>query len=264
VNPLDFQLAGGTVIGREHRRKGINNHDAWRFEVQNHQIVAVVADGCGSGAHSEVGAKLGTAFLVRHLFEDPVPSVTDSVHDAMDQTARSFRDLVFDLAAGEDQRAVVVDYFLFTLVGALIRSDETCFFSCGDGVVAINGKIESWDYPDNAPPYLGYQLVPGIELPSEMLKWRMRAQMPTTDLNTFLLGTDGINDLMRSEGTNIPGKQEPVGPLEQLWEDGRFFQNPYAIGRHLALVGRDVPRTGEHGLLGDDTTVIVGRRSPEA
>src|SRR5690606_22784578 len=54
-----FDIAAASVIGREHARAGRNNQDAFSLLAQGEVLAAVVADGCGSGAHSEVGAQLG-------------------------------------------------------------------------------------------------------------------------------------------------------------------------------------------------------------
>jgi len=53
-----FDIAAASVIGREHARAGRNNQDALSLLAQGEVLAAVVADGCGSGAHSEVGAQI--------------------------------------------------------------------------------------------------------------------------------------------------------------------------------------------------------------
>ena len=67
----EFEIAAGTVSGRDHRQAGKNNHDAYVFSSDASGTVAVVCDGCGSGRHSEVGAKIGARLVAgalrRHL-----------------------------------------------------------------------------------------------------------------------------------------------------------------------------------------------------
>jgi len=52
-----FEYASGSIIGRNHVLAGKNNQDAYHISVNERFIAVVVCDGCGSGKHSEVGAK---------------------------------------------------------------------------------------------------------------------------------------------------------------------------------------------------------------
>ena len=66
-----FEIAGGTVLGREHLRLGKNNQDAFAFKVvDDYAIMAIVCDGCSAGAHTEVGAKLGASIAIESLFSN--------------------------------------------------------------------------------------------------------------------------------------------------------------------------------------------------
>jgi len=86
----------------------------------------------------------------------------------------------------------VNDYFLFTIVGALITSQQTVTFSMGDGAIAINGELHQIPaYPDNAPPYLAY----GLYKP-DAVNFEIRDRLPTSELNYLLIATDGIDDLV--------------------------------------------------------------------
>ncbi|MFN7131809.1 MAG: protein phosphatase 2C domain-containing protein, partial [Myxococcales bacterium] len=62
-----LQIAAGSVIGRLHANAGRNNQDAFDVSVGPEVAVAVVCDGCGSGARSEVGAVLGARLLTAAL-----------------------------------------------------------------------------------------------------------------------------------------------------------------------------------------------------
>ena len=58
-----FAIAGGTVLGTEHRHALRNNQDALAFRETEDALIVVVTDGCSSGHSSEVGARLGAAWL---------------------------------------------------------------------------------------------------------------------------------------------------------------------------------------------------------
>jgi hypothetical protein len=161
---------------------------------------------------------------------------------------------------------IISHYFLFTIVGALLTPTRAVFFSLGDGLLAVNEEVTVLGpFPGNAPPYLGYGLV-NSALPPEMLRFHIHRVLPLEELRTFLLGTDGVQELMQAAKSHMPGKTESVGPLSQFWQEERFFRNPDMARRRLAGIARDATtRTDggirkEAGLLPDDTTLIVGRR----
>ena len=92
--------------------------------------------------------------------------------------------------------------------------------------------------------------------------------IPTSSLDSFLIGTDGAIDLLGLEEVCLPGKTECVGSISQFWENDRYFKNRDNLRRRLSLINRDIKRFDKcerrliqtKGLLRDDTTVIVGRR----
>jgi hypothetical protein len=169
---------------------------------------------------------------------------------------------------GEEVSCVINDYFLFTVVGVFLTRRETVFFSLGDGLLVINGRLISLGpFPGNAPPYLAYGLVPGsLQATPDALSFQVQKVMPTREVQSFLIGTDGVGDLIQAAGRRLPGKKERIGALEQFWQQDRYFANPDMIRRRLAAINRDAVtveqgRTRwEAGLLSDDTTLIVGRR----
>ena len=65
-----FEVALGSLCGREHERTGKNCQDALRVLAGKNWLIALVTDGCGSGAHSEVGAKLGAEMIAKLIAEE--------------------------------------------------------------------------------------------------------------------------------------------------------------------------------------------------
>lgn len=275
-----FQIACGSVIGRDHIHDGRNNQDAFHILEDSDFLVAVVCDGCGDASRSEVGAVIGSRFVTqaisRHVKRNPegqsqllaYPEFWLAVREDVLAQLR-----VLALQMGDSLSEVMATHFLFTIVGVLITPEISVFFSLGDGTIFVNGeRYHLGPYPNNAPPYLGYGLVETTqEYEPSALRFRVVLALPTDDLKTFLIGTDGVDDLINAEGKNLPGRQEPVGQINQLWRDDRFFNNRVALTRRLNLLNAEarVPDWDRRaiekhpGLLHDDTTIVVGRRKME-
>jgi hypothetical protein len=253
-----FDIAGGTVTGRSHALAGRGNQDAWSVRAEGAALCAVVCDGCGSGAHSEVGAQLGarlvTAALVRRLVEGAsleAPSLWDAVRREVLDALRPAA-----LAAGGRLADTVSELMLFTVVGIAVSGDRGVVFAAGDGIAAIDGDLcRLGPFPDNAPPYLGYGL---LDLPHAPGFSTVRA-FCARDVRHVLIGTDGAAALADIEDGRA---------LRRLWEEERHFQNRDALRRTLALLNRDEARPvweerrmeRRRGLLEDDATVVVLRR----
>jgi hypothetical protein len=308
-----WEIAGGSVTGRDRLRFGKNNQDAFSWAIaKSGAMVAVVGDGCGSKTHSEVGAKIGvklvTAAIVRQLergedgerwrgetrgrgdAEKFLNSTLNTQHSTLFINWQQVQQEVLmhlqglAKAMGGDFFETVQNYFLFTIVGALVTSAGATIFTIGDGVAIANGKsIQLGPFPGNAPPYIAYGLFAPSSRPSghpspngrgdggEGWQFQIHQQLPIDEVRSILIGTDGVSDLIEVADRNLPGKSELVGEIGQFWEDDRYFKNPDAIRRQLALINREIAKpdwqerrlTKEVGLLPDDTTLVVMRKRPE-
>jgi hypothetical protein len=252
-----FHVAGGSVTGRSHTLSGRANQDAWHARAEGEHLVAVVADGCGSGAHSEVGAQLGAriaaAALLRRLAEGAALDDGALWEALRDDVLAALRPVA--LAAGGRLADVVSEMFLFTLVGVAVRGERGCVFAAGDGVAAIDGEVvRLGPFPGDAPPYLGYGLLGREGAPRLAV---VRAF--DGEARTILVGTDGAAALADlGDG----------GSFRALWEEERHFRNRDALRRTLALYNREEVRPNwaerrlerRRGSLEDDATVVVLKR----
>ena len=264
-----FEVAGGSCQGRDHKNTNRNCHDAYRFEFREDLIVAVVCDGCGSGTHSEVGAKLGamliTDQIIRHMSEGVEPSI-ENVGVVLSRVQRSVLSRLGALAdsmPGSFSKNVA-DYFLFTAVGSVITPAMEFTFACGDGLIVENDEVIDLS-SEKSPDYMSYGLV---ESGIETSKLQVLSMCSTDHLDHVLIATDGIHDFRKSSSVKIPGKDEHIGDLSQFWKDDRFFKNPFWITNRLNLINREVHHVdyakkvsaSEYGPLKDDTTLVVIRR----
>ncbi|MGK3965021.1 protein phosphatase 2C domain-containing protein [Sorangium sp. So ce1667] len=266
-----FEIAGGTVTGTDHLAVGRPNQDAYAFRAEGGCLAAVVCDGCGSGARSEVGAALGARLVTEQVLgalrrggDIESPETWEEVRLGVLAPLRAMAG-----AMGGRLAEVVSTYFLFTAVGLAISGDTACAFSLGDGVIALGDELlRLGPFARNEPPYLAYGLLdrpPGGEAP----RFTVHRAFPSIALRTALLGTDGALDLLESASQRLPGGGGEVGPLSTFWEDDRYFRNPDAVRRRLVLINRSVARPvwkeermeREGGLLRDDTTLVIVRRA---
>jgi hypothetical protein len=240
-----FEIAGGSVTGRAHVAAGRNNQDAFCWLSTADGVVAVVCDGCSSGPHSEVGAQLGARLFVQAAtrFLSSSLDVAELLEQVGQDVLERLRVLAREMSTDASSLSrTVTDHFLFTIVGVLITAGGATSFSLGDGLVVLNGeRTELGPFPNNEPPYLGYALLPSApdRRASARVPFTIHRSMPTSDVQSLVLGTDGAIELET-----------------QFWKDDRFFKNPDMIRRRLTVLSR----SARGGLLSDDTTLVVIRQ----
>jgi len=272
-----FQVAAGSVAGRDHTQVGKNNHDAYCFAMHDNIMAGIVCDGCSSGKHSEVGAKLIARLMLRQIVanQEKFSGNEDAIICMMQRVKNSALMYIQLLAEGMGMSfsQAINDYFLFTLVGTITFPNTSLIFSLGDGVFANNDELTTvGPFPGNAPPYLAYNLL-DTELSRqnpELLDFNIHVVQPTDMVESIMIGSDGVCDFIGAAEQNMPGKDKLVGPLSQFWTEDRYFDNPDMIRRKLALTNRESVRLDRNGpslqkhpgLLADDTTLIVVRRRP--
>jgi hypothetical protein len=289
-----FEIASGTIIGRDHRIAGKNNQDAFFSISKENCLVAVVCDGCGSSPMSEVGAKIGARIIATEIIRS-LSGLSEHCQPIRKDDWEFILACVYNkpllgqienLALGmadcqADQESelvrVILDYFLFTAVGIVITPKSTIIFSAGDGIFGINfqtgGVLKTLGpFPGNAPPYPAYGLIESaVNIDPKILGLKLQAVDLSRDVESLIIGTDGALDLAAAAEKNIPGRDEVVGPLSQFWENDLYFKNPDALRRRLSVINSDVTKPNweekhiqrSNGLLRDDTTLVVIRRKKQ-
>jgi len=282
----EFDVVGGSIPGVDHTMPGKpgwkNNHDAFLWHRAPDFTVAVVCDGCGSGAHSEIGAKIGARLIVTNVSHYVQRYIEQSAESPDEYPLFPYWDRVrmhilsqisvLAHAMGGSFSQVISDYFLFTVVGALITPRKTFIFSIGDGMYLINGKGSSFGpFPNNEPPYLTYEIVGSsiAETHSHLLRFREES-CDTDQVESVLIGTDGAEDLWEidEKGQTFSKTEGVASLLHHFITEERYMRNPDMIRRKLASLNVERalahPTSGKPmikpGLLHDDTTLIVVRR----
>jgi hypothetical protein len=229
----DFAVAAGSVAGREHTRLHRNNQDGVAALVEPGRIVAAVCDGCSAGRSSEVGARLGAAWIVASLPRILADRPDES--ELGERLAAGLVEYLRQIAAGlGGGPAVVRDYLLFTFLAAVVEPERALILGLGDGLFAVDGERRVLDPgPENAPAYLGYRLVDPAQLhapPSLDPKLHLRA----ATVDSLVLATDGAAALL---------PHELDAPL--------YAHNPSLAQKRLNAIERR---------LDDDTSLVVIRR----
>lgn len=250
-----FGVTSGTVIGREHVRTGRNNQDGVAVRVDEARMAAVVTDGCSSSRYAEVGARLGATFLANEVLRrlrtgkpagmDLAYSSTRALVGYLDQIAKG-------MTNDPDERETFIgDHLLFGFLCLAIDGQRACIFGVGDGVVSLNGDTTVLDPgPSNAPAYVGYLIMSG---PSRSAIPEMHAVATVEEIETMMIGTDGLLDLERMPDSALKDG-ERQGGMEQFEEDASLFANSGRLQRRLLVLGEANQR------MRDDTTVSVVRR----
>jgi len=202
--------------------------------------VAVVCDGCSSGAHSEVGAQVGAQVLVQAIARELAACMNPG--EVMDRArTRTLAQLTLLAeamggAGSEDFRNTVGEHLLFTVVGFVLGPERAWAFALGDGALVVNDSVQLLGpFPGNAPPYLGYALLgePG----AAAWNLELRPLPPPAEIQTLIIATDG------AAGIDFV----PFGA------DPRVLRNPDFARRLLWQQARE-------RALDDDATLVVARR----
>lgn len=270
-----FKVSGGSVPGSEHTKPGLpgwrNNQDAFVYRISDNFIVGVIADGCGSSRYSEVGAEIGARIATKILAQEFQNRKLIPKNIRTNLLRLLKEELVWNIAGiaktiqVDSQEDTIEEGFLFTLIGFMIDPMDATIFSMGDGVFAVNGEIEIIpSFPGNAPPYIA-NLARERRLDRPTSDFVIRAEIETKNLQSLLIGSDGLSHFIDSIDLLLPGKTEHVGELSDFWTKEKYVQNPDAIRRRLSLVGLEtIDHSGvsriKSGLLPDDTTAVVLQR----
>jgi hypothetical protein len=163
-----IRTTGAAVTGARHLRAARNGQDAVATVAGDGVGAIVVCDGCGSGASSEVGARLGARLVVNAIAGQLMrgaapgelwPAVRAEVTAALAQLVGA---LVPPGASDAERAAVVHDHLLFTIVAAAAAGDDASVWAIGDGGYAIGDRVHALGpFDGNQPPYLGYDVLAG-------------------------------------------------------------------------------------------------------
>ena len=228
----EFRVASGSIIGSVHQKMCYNNQDHYIVEQNDACIIGLVADGCGSGANSEVGSKLTLRFIVDYVLNN-LEENKDWKDNLEDRIISFLKDMLGNLKIRE-REDFITNHFMFTILGFIIHKGELTLFHAGDGTYGLNSKLNIIDQK-NRPKYIAY----GID--DSNVAYLNFKTFPLSEISNFLIATDGIDDLL----------EKGIG-LDHLLDE-KFFANEVKLNSYLHSQMLE-------GVLRDDTTVVVLKR----
>ena len=253
-----FLAVSGSVTGRDHRRAERDGQDGHAVVITDDVVAAIVTDGCSSGRASEIGARVGAAWLAA-LIEQAFRGVDEATAaraaaavvsrtllDRLEILARSF-DPVGHVSAARVDAAL-----LFGFLAAVVTPATTIVFGIGDGIVVVDGAITVIDPgPENAPPYLAYALLGGAggergggRDARAGLAPRIHFAGATAHVEAVGVATDGAAPLVDAGSP----------ALATIVADSRYARNPSLLRKRLIVLS-------DAGTFADDTTIAIVRRT---
>jgi hypothetical protein len=190
MNTISARAAA--VSGARHLRMARNGQDAAATWVGDDAGAIVVCDGCGSGASSEVGARLGAQLVIAAVAArlrrgEPPRALWGGVRT---QVAALIGQLAEAMPG--DRATAIRDHFLFTIVAAAARGDHACVWAIGDGAYATGDQVRVLGpFADNQPPYLAYDL---LDMPQPA-----RLEVIDPRAGSVAVATDGAAELGLAE-----------------------------------------------------------------
>jgi len=240
-----WTAAAGSVAGRAHRLAERDSQDGAARVAGSWGVAVVVTDGCSSGRASEVGARVGAAWL-SVLVEQKlgragapplagpgavgafVAEICDELTARLELLARSLH------PAGGIDAARVGEALLFGFLVAVVTRERALVFGVGDGSVLAGFDLRVLDAgPRNEPPYLAYRLLGRTVEPVVHLD----VELEGCELDAIVIATDGASPTSLAELGALP----------------RLAENPSLLRKRLLVIA-------ERERLADDATVAILRR----
>lgn len=231
----NMKIAYGSIAGSVHKKLEYNNQDFVLVTQNDKMTIGLIADGCGSGSNSEVGAQLSLNFILKWLNENI---------DRDDWKARiktELQNYSIELAErhSTEPEHFIMNYLLYTVVGVIVKENIATVFSCGDGAIIKDDELIIIDQ-NNKPKYINNELIGNEGGDFEFYEFDLNDQL-------LVLGSDGLVDLI--EGM-AKGFIDEYQTLEEFIKDDRHFSNPVFLPKLLQ-------KYSNTGILKDDCSTIM-------
>ncbi|HRI71954.1 MAG TPA: PP2C family serine/threonine-protein phosphatase [Polyangium sp.] len=222
-----IRAAGHKVIGAKHLREGRPCQDDLRIEQDGAALAVVVADGHGSSAHAEVGARIAVEITTKALFEfaanlrDEQRSDPRSVHGLAQDPFRRLlvREWVRQVHEHAGSDTVDLKDYGTTLLFALVTRDFILFGQLGDGDILVIDDVGTVSRPLPQDPACFADETSSLSLPDAATSLRVMV-LPLPEFETLLLlSTDGYS---KSYATDADFERIAPDYIAMVRDDGLF------------------------------------------
>lgn len=231
-----MKIAYGTIQGSVHRNLDYNNQDSVLVIQNNNLVVGIVADGCGSGSNSEVGAQLGAKKLSKIIIEKIASNIDWKIH--LKEEMQIYSKLIAELHDNSIPQ-FVNDYLLYTLIGFVKNGDIITLFSYGDGIIVIDDDVQIIDQK-NRPKYLNNELKNSDGGDFQFQEFKYEGQK-------ILIGSDGVEDIIDGISKRMIWE---YSSFSEFINDENNYINPVQISKFLHNYSKKE-------ILKDDCTLIM-------
>jgi hypothetical protein len=257
-----WRLATASAIGTSHAGSGTPCQDSRAHkllcESSGCVLVAVVCDGAGSAAHSDVGSALAADLLVE-LLESHL-ELGGSVAQLTRELAADWLDCIAKAIErrAHDQGHLARDYAC-TLLAAIVGEKHAAFIQVGDGAIVVShGPADGWSYvfwPQHGEfaNTTNFLISPNL---CEVLEFEVAPR----SIDEFAIFSDGIEKLVLHDATRTVHQTffdamfPPVRALGQGGEDATLSAKLESYLSSDAVCQRT----------DDDKTLILATRNPSA
>lgn len=206
---LPFTMGGISQTCEQLESK--NNQDAMILDVDNKAILAIIADGCSSPSCSdnhvsinEIGANLSCLIArncIRNILRKYDLKDTNAFLYAL---AKSFLGGLKNVYNGifsykEDFQYIYSNLLSSTLLCFIVTKEHYLLFTVGDGIIAINGRIENLEEEEGIYPV---QKIGETFARKDALDtlFKVRSFGETCSLESLMIATDGFQDFLSLPG----------------------------------------------------------------
>ncbi len=141
-----WTVVGSSVAGSSHAARGVACQDAFAHHETDGVVVIAVADGAGSKAKSDVGARIAVERAVAHLAARGKAALDSSLAGAAEAALQAIKEEA--ASAG----AEVSDYAA-TLLLAVAAADRARVFQIGDGAIVACAAVQNPILVNGETPY---------------------------------------------------------------------------------------------------------------
>lgn len=259
--PRAWRIAAASAIGTSHVATGLPCQDHAQCTVIDTEdgstLVAIVCDGAGSAAHSDVGAwHAATTFaeLVDLHFEEG-GTIADLTRDKACEWVRRVGDAL-ETRARESSHAVR-DYAC-TLLAAIVGPRDAAFLQVGDGAMVVShGEEDGWSYVF-WPQHGEYANTTNFVVSANVADV-VEFEVAPRRIDEIAMFSDGIENLVlhqASKSVHGPFFDQMMPPVRRAPDPGMDRKLSDGLGTYLGS-----PRINER-TDDDKSLILASRRAP--